>query len=544
MTTARTLRAASYRRVSTYRQLGGTSPETQLARAEALIRQEGWEHVGDFYDGAVSGAKESRPDLDRLLEMCRAGLVDVVVVGDLSRLSRDLRNSLNFEHELRQLGVEVVDLDNPHAEEHVKQLNYWLGGWQRAQIRRVTHRGILAVAEAGYWPGGVAPFGWRIIQAPDNPKRKLPALDDAEAATIRAAVAMVIDDGLTCWEAAKRLNALGHFPRKQARWTNMNLRRMLQRDHLAGTWTLRKDGREIPISGPAIIDTDRMTLLRKTLDVSATIRPGNRVYPLTGRVTGLCGQPYNGTYRPDRNLRQYECRTNDAKFDGSGRRCWCRRVEAGWLEQTVWGEVAAVLSDPERLLELAQQYLDLRSGEIRAEADQIGNLDRRIAEAKRRRTNLALAAASTGPEAVADALAEVTREIDTLEQMLRQARAWAQANAERSALVRDLWKLAEGAQRRLADPTPEYQRDVLAALDVQVRILDDDARPALEIAGVLSGNLADGLATRSTWSRPGARSRSTGGRSPARRPSRSPPSSSRSSTGSRRPTRSSVARSG
>jgi DNA invertase Pin-like site-specific DNA recombinase len=267
--------------------------------------------------------------------MCRAGLVDVVLVGDLFRLSRDLRNSLNFEHELQQLGVQVVDLDNPHAEEHVKQLNYWLGGWQRAQIRRVTHRGILAVAEAGYWPGGVAPFGWRIIPAADNPKRKLPALDDAEAATIRAAVAMVVDDGLTCYQAARRLNALGHFPRKQARWTNQNLRRMLQRDHLAGSWTLHKDGRDIPIQGPAIIDADRMALLRKTLDVSTTIRPGNRVYPLTGRVVGLCGQPYTGTYRPDRNLRQYECRTNDAIHNDSGRRCWCCRIEAGWLEHTV-----------------------------------------------------------------------------------------------------------------------------------------------------------------------------------------------------------------
>jgi DNA invertase Pin-like site-specific DNA recombinase len=66
MTTSGTVRAASYRRVSTYRQLGGTSPETQLARAQAFIRQEGWQHVGDFYDGAVSGAKDSRPDLDRL----------------------------------------------------------------------------------------------------------------------------------------------------------------------------------------------------------------------------------------------------------------------------------------------------------------------------------------------------------------------------------------------------------------------------------------------------------------------------------------------
>jgi site-specific DNA recombinase len=114
---AASIRAVSYRRVSSSDQLGGTSPETQLTRSEALIRQHNWEHVGDFFDGGVSGAKASRPDLDRLFELCRAGLVDVVVVGDLSRLSRDLRNSLNFEHELHQLGVEVIDADNPNADE-------------------------------------------------------------------------------------------------------------------------------------------------------------------------------------------------------------------------------------------------------------------------------------------------------------------------------------------------------------------------------------------------------------------------------------------
>src|SRR6266540_2393544 len=145
------LRAVIYRRVSTYQQLGGTSPETQLARAEALIAEQRWESVGDFYDPAVSGASQSRKDLDRMLEMCRAGLVDVVVVGDLSRLSRDLRNSLNFEHELRQLGVEVIDADNPNADELAWMFSYLQNHWMRDQIRKNTHRGILAAAQQGYW---------------------------------------------------------------------------------------------------------------------------------------------------------------------------------------------------------------------------------------------------------------------------------------------------------------------------------------------------------------------------------------------------------
>ncbi len=150
MTTAAPLRAVTYRRVSSADQLGGTSPETQLARAEALIARQAWTPAGDFFDGGVSGAKQHRPDLDRLLAFCRAGLCDVVVVGDLSRLSRDLRNSLNFEHEFRQLGVQVIDADNPNADELAKMFSYLQNHWMRDQIRRNTHRGILAVAEAGY----------------------------------------------------------------------------------------------------------------------------------------------------------------------------------------------------------------------------------------------------------------------------------------------------------------------------------------------------------------------------------------------------------
>src|SRR5215216_7902993 len=254
---AAVIRAVTYRRVSTFGQLGGTSPETQLERALAIINRESWQHVGDFFDGGVSGAKESRPDLDRLFEMCRAGLVDVVVVGDLSRLSRDLRNSLNFEHELHQLGVEVIDADNPNADELARMFSYLQNHWMRDQIRKNTHRGILAVAEAGYWPVGTAPFGWRIVPAPDNPKRKTVVVDEAETATIRKAVELVVDEGLSCWKAAPRLNALGHLPRHSARWNNVSLRWMLKGTHFAGEWVLRKAGREIPIRGPAILSAER-----------------------------------------------------------------------------------------------------------------------------------------------------------------------------------------------------------------------------------------------------------------------------------------------
>jgi len=504
MTTAEALRAVTYRRVSSLDQVGGTSPETQLERGLKLISEQAWKHVGDFYDPGVSGAKGSRPDLDRLFAFCRAGLADVVLVGDLSRLSRDMRNSLNFEHELRQLGVQVIDVDNPNADELAKMFSYLQNHWMREQIRRNTHRGILAVAEAGYWPVGTAPFGWRIVPAPDNPKRKIVVEHEAEAATIRKAIELVVDERLSCWEAAQRLNALGYRPRNSARWNNVSLRWVLKRsEHLAGEWMLRKAGREIPVRGPAIISAERLRELRKAMAATSRVKNGNRVYSLTGRVVGACGSPYHGLYRNDRghrNHRRYECRYNDAKFEGTDRRCYCRTVDADWLEETVWTEVAKVLSDPDRLLGLARQYLDLRGGELREEADQLTDLDRRLTIAKRRRTNLALAAADAGPEAIADALAEINREIETLEEMREQARAWARANAERETLLRNVWRLTEVARERLDSPTPEWMREVFAALDIRVQLTGEGVRrgrrrspPDLRISGVLPiGNLDEG----------------------------------------------------
>jgi DNA invertase Pin-like site-specific DNA recombinase len=514
MTTSELFRAATYRRVSTSQQKDGTSPETQLARAHALIeRTDGWahHHEWDFADLGVSGAKQSRADLDRLFEFCRHGMLDVVVVGDLSRLSRDMRHSLNFEHELEQLGVKVIDADNPNADELARMFTYLQGHWQRAQIRKATHRGILAVAEAGYWPGGRPPFGWRIAPATDHPKRKVAVRDDREAETVELAVRMILGEGfekpLSCWEAVQQLNATGHRTREGDRWSVPNLARMLRRDSLAGEWAFRADAGSFTIRGPQIIAPERLRRVRQMLAERARAwRPTSHVYPLSGRVVGLCrqtdatGRPvtYHGTYRNDRDLRQYECSTNNAQHDGTGRRCWCPVIQADWLEATVWAEVTTLLSDPERLLALAEKSLARRRGELHAEAVEISDLERRLAAAKRQRTNIVLAEAATGPEAIAGALAEVTADIDKLEAMRAQARAWAAANAERATLVRDLGRLAEAAREVLADPTLEEQREVFARLDVRVQLTDrgvrvrpGGVRPALQITGMLVGDLAE-----------------------------------------------------
>jgi site-specific DNA recombinase len=478
---AETIRAAIYRRVSTNRQVKGTSPETQLELAERIIRENGWTFVGDFYDPAVSGARESRPRWDALFELCRAGAVDVVIFGDLSRMSRDTRHSLNFEYELNQFGVRVLDAVDPNATQLARQLTYIINEQFQKIVRRNTMQGVAAVARQGYWASGKPPYGWRIVPAPDNERRKVIALNEPEAVAIRRAVELVLDEHKSCWDAADLLNAEGYRTYEGLRWTHNNLRRVLRATYLAGDYELHLPTGErgtFVYHGPEIIPLDRIQALHRYLrDTAASPRPPGRIYPLTGLVRGYCGNPYHGLYRPDCDLAQYVCRTSKPSGAERRRTCACPRLEAAWLEREVWGQVSSLLSDPERLERLAREYLKLRPTQVRSEAEQLSALDRKIAAKQRERTNVVLATAATGPEAVAGAIEQLTREIEALQQQYQQAQVWAQQNARSANLVRDVAELAATAQAALADCSPEEQRGWFKRLGIQVQIVGE---PVLE----------------------------------------------------------------
>src|SRR5258708_10256825 len=100
-------RAAIYARVST---LNGQNPEMQLAEVRRFCQSRGWEIAGEFVDSGISGAKESRPALDKLLALCRRRQVDAVVVYRYDRFARSLRQLVNALEEFRALGIDFVSL--------------------------------------------------------------------------------------------------------------------------------------------------------------------------------------------------------------------------------------------------------------------------------------------------------------------------------------------------------------------------------------------------------------------------------------------------
>jgi len=101
------MRVALYARVST---LNGQQTEVQLAELREHCARRGWQIVGEFVDEGISGARERRPQLDRLWSDCRKRRVDAVVVYRYDRFARSLRQLVNALEEFRALGIDFVSL--------------------------------------------------------------------------------------------------------------------------------------------------------------------------------------------------------------------------------------------------------------------------------------------------------------------------------------------------------------------------------------------------------------------------------------------------
>jgi DNA invertase Pin-like site-specific DNA recombinase len=174
----------------------------------------------------VSGAKESRPELDRLLDACRRSDVEVVVVTKHDRLARSLLNALLLMRDLDAMGVTVEFTDEPNETGLIRNLRFAIAEDERDRIRDRTHAGKQVIKAQGYWTGGCLPFGFEPLQ--EGAHKRL-VVNEHEAETIRLASTLLVDERCSAHETAKRLNALQRKPRRAKRWDHTLLRHMLKR---------------------------------------------------------------------------------------------------------------------------------------------------------------------------------------------------------------------------------------------------------------------------------------------------------------------------
>src|SRR6267154_5133697 len=100
------MRTALYARVSTSDK--GQDPEVQLRELREYCQRRGFTIDGEYVDVGVSGSKDSRPELNKLMLDAAKRKFDAVVVWRFDRFARSVSHLLRALETFRSVGIEFV----------------------------------------------------------------------------------------------------------------------------------------------------------------------------------------------------------------------------------------------------------------------------------------------------------------------------------------------------------------------------------------------------------------------------------------------------
>jgi DNA invertase Pin-like site-specific DNA recombinase len=102
------MKAAIYARVSTAN--NGQDPRVQTRELQEYCQRRGWTVTGEYVDVGISGTKEKRPELDRLLADAHRRRFDAVVVWRFDRFARSVSHLLRALENFQAQRIEFVSL--------------------------------------------------------------------------------------------------------------------------------------------------------------------------------------------------------------------------------------------------------------------------------------------------------------------------------------------------------------------------------------------------------------------------------------------------
>lgn len=159
----------------------------RMCREYIAFKFPGENTIETYSDEAYTGANTDRPDLQRLLADVRAGLVDALVVYQLDRLSRDVRDFSNIyslleEHHVMFISIkENIDTTTPIGKA-MMYVTVVFAQMERETIAARVTDNMLGLAKKGYWTGGNPPVGYVRKKITVNGKNHVTIEPDPEGA--------------------------------------------------------------------------------------------------------------------------------------------------------------------------------------------------------------------------------------------------------------------------------------------------------------------------------------------------------------------------
>jgi site-specific DNA recombinase len=215
------VRVAFYARFSSDLQRAA-SIEDQFRNCRKRADAEGWSIVAEFADEAISGSDNRRPQYLAMLQAAARKEFDILIVDDLSRLTRDNVEQETTMRRLEFQGIRIIATsDGYDSQSKSRKIQRGFKGLMNEMflddLRAKVHRGLEGQALKGRWCGG-RPYGYRLqaiadpsrLDAYGNPSKigTTLALDPVQAPIVREIFERFVAGA--SWAAiARELNARG-----------------------------------------------------------------------------------------------------------------------------------------------------------------------------------------------------------------------------------------------------------------------------------------------------------------------------------------------
>jgi site-specific DNA recombinase len=420
---SRMKKAGAIIRVSTARQLDGTSPDKQIEAIQALATNQGYELLDvHTWQLAESGGSRDRAGFHEALRAAELGEINRVYVFNIDRLGRNLLEMLLFLRNLDDLGIDCWSAERNQqlrGDDFLFQIEGAVASKERQEIIKRTQDGLHRAIKGGKYSGGIIPYGYKL-----NPISKQLEVDEKESEVIRLIFMWSAEEKLSCVEIAERLNAM-NFPTRYTidgrgikrtgkrdaekttgLWRAGRVLNMMNNTAYMGIWQWGKRSKkrtvEERIDGycPAIVSEDTFQKAKEVIQSNNKfgLRNTKGEYLLRGLIKcGICGRTYSATYflygsQKDRKQYFYKCNGRSQWRKLGTPNCKTQSLDVETLDNIVWEDVKNYCKNPHIAI---QQLSSQRQPFDESNNDKLKQIDQQLEEFKSQEKNLVKIAISS-----------------------------------------------------------------------------------------------------------------------------------------------------
>lgn len=358
------------------------SIEQQIAECEEYARQHGLVIVATYEDRAISGKKDNRPGLQRMLRAADRHEFQVLLAYKSNRISRNMTNALRYEERLSNAGVRVVYCKEEFGDNAtgrfmlrtMMNMNQFYSENMAEDIVRGLRDSaqkcrVLSVIPYGYKKGEDGKF----------------AIDEQAAPIVEEIFRRFVDDESYA-DIARDLNERGILTKQKKPWGKNSFHNIISNERYTGTYIYD----DIRIEGgmPKIVERSVFEMAQQKLGVHKETRArhrDNEDYLLTGKLycghclgamVGLSGRGHLGS-----NYFYYACQTRRIQ-----KTCDRKNVKKDWIEEQVTRAVLHYVLNDETVEWIANTLVEV--AKKRNAESKLAEYEKRLNENKKQIMNI------------------------------------------------------------------------------------------------------------------------------------------------------------